>query len=169
MNARDRWFWGIVVAQVALLLGWAGYHEYIRQNAPVILLRAHPVDPRDLLRGDYMTLRYEIQDVTATHQGDAFGDSLWVVLEQRGKYYEAVDASRVPVAPKPNQFVVRGTVTYSWRNGKSDETVDYGIERYFVPEGKGSPRFKEIEVEASVSPAHWLYIRRVLLDGKPYP
>ncbi len=38
-----------------------------------------------------------------------------------------------------------------------------------MPEGKGTPRFKLMEVEVSVSPAHRLYIKRVLLDGKAFP
>jgi len=53
--------------------------------------------------------------------------------------------------------------------GASATDVAYGIEKYFVPEGKGSPRFKAMEVEVSVSPAHRLYIKRVLLDGKAFP
>jgi len=43
------------------------------------------------------------------------------------------------------------------------------FEETLAPEGKGSPRFKRMEIEMSVSPDNRLYIKRVLLDGKPYP
>jgi len=153
-------FWLIVVAQVAFLLSWAAWHEHVRAHGPEILLKAHPVDPRDLLRGDYMTLGYAIADVE-TPAGLAEGKACWVVLAPDGKYFSAVRASVSEPEPGPGQLAVRGTVG---RRG-----VLYGIENYYVPEGKGSPKFETIEVEVAVSPAKQLYIRRVLLDGKAYP
>jgi hypothetical protein len=45
----------------------------------------------------------------------------------------------------------------------------FGIEHFYVPEGMGTPRFETIEVEAAVSAARRLAIKRVLLDGKEYP
>ena len=43
------------------------------------------------------------------------------------------------------------------------------IESFFVPEGKGTPKYKTREVEVSVSPGHRLQIRRMVVDGKAYP
>ena len=60
MSTTAKGFWLLVLAQAGFLLAWAGYHEWVRQNAPVILLKCRPVDPQDLLRGDYMTLDYDI-------------------------------------------------------------------------------------------------------------
>ncbi|HET7537754.1 MAG TPA: GDYXXLXY domain-containing protein [Candidatus Didemnitutus sp.] len=172
MNLKKSWVWGIIAAQALFLLGWAGYHEQVRQHAPVIRLKGRPVDPRDLLRGDYMTLNYEISRVKPVDIPDANNQSdtdVWVALEPNGRYYEAVAASRDCPVPKPGQILVRGNLSYDWRTDQSLVSVQYGIEKYFVPEGKGTPRFLEMEVEVSVSPAHRLYIRRVLLDGKAFP
>jgi len=175
MKRAARWFWALVAAQALFLLSWAAYHEVVRQNAAVILLKARPADPQDLLRGDYMTLRYDISDVKiegakASPAADSgVGQDVWVLLEPRDRYYVAAQAGRERLTPKPGQVLVLGTVGYSWGRAGNVESIAYGIERYFVPEGKGSPRFKLMEVEASVSPAHRLYIRRVLLDGKAYP
>ena len=163
---RAKWFGLIVAAQLGFLTLWAGYHEWLRQTAPTIRLQCHPVDPQDLMRGDYMTLRYEIDRVELP--GAKAGDDVWVLLEARGRYFAVAQAATTELAPKPGQFVVRGQMIQSWRRGRSVQ-VDYGIEKYFVPEGKGAPRFKTIEVEAAVSAAHRLYIKRVLLDGKAYP
>lgn len=164
MKRNARLFWCVVVAQAVFLLAWAGWHEQVRSRAPVIRLKTLPVDPQDLLRGDYMILRYEISNAKppAPPAGTAAGATdLWVVLEPRDGFYAAVSASVTEPQVKPPQIAVKG-----WHGPRG---VTYGIENYFVPEGKGTPRFKRIEVEASVSPTHRLYIKRVLVDGQPYP
>lgn len=175
MSRATKWFLTVALTQVVFLLGWAGYHEFVRQHAPVILLKGRPVDPQDLLRGDYMTMSYDINFATvaggAAKSGlvDATGNDAWVLLEPRGAYHEVVKASHERLESGPGQVLVRGQFGYNSRGGNATSRIDYGIERYFVPEGKGSPRFKLTEVEVSVSPAHRLYIKRVLLDGKAYP
>lgn len=160
-----RIFWGVVIAQLVFLLGWAGYHENLRQRAPVILLKTRPVDPRDLLRGDYMVLGYDIAGIKVSgadaDASSGSGRQVWVVLEKRGEYHEAVSAAYDMPALKPGQVLVVGDQTYSG--------LQFGIERYFVPEGKGTPAFKRLEVEAAVSPTRRLFIKRLLLDGRAYP
>lgn len=164
---RTKWFWAVIAAQALFLTAWAGYHEWVRQQAPTILLECRPVDPQDLLRGDYMTLRYLIGDPPA--KADLGDGEVWVLLEPRGRHHVLVQASRERLVAGSGQLLVRGTVGRDWRSGQQATQISYGIERYFVPEGKGSPRFTAIEVEASVSPAHRLYIKRLLLDGAAYP
>lgn len=167
-----RWFWFVVVAQLLFLGVWAGYHEWVRQHAPTILLKTRPVDPQDLLRGDYMILGYEIGDAPASLEkknGKSRTGDVWVLLEKRDGYHVLVEVSFERLTPKTGQVLARGEMGLHWARGVSGNRISYGIERYFVPEGKGTPRFKTLEVEASVSPANRLYIRRLLLDGKVYP
>jgi uncharacterized membrane-anchored protein len=164
MSRSTRLFWSVVGLQAVFLLVWAGWHEHVRSAAPVVRLKTVPVDPQDLLRGDYMILRYEISSVPppAPETPGAAAKEVWVLLEPRAGYHVAVGASWAPPVAGPGQFAVKG-----WR-GKQGR-VDYGIETYFVPEGKGTPRFTRLEVEAAVGPAHRLQIKRVLVDGRPYP
>ncbi len=165
MNRTRRWFLGVVIAQAVFLLTWAGWHEYVRIHSPVVRLKTLPVDPQDLLRGDYMILRYEISAVKRPEPaapGARNDGNFWVLLEPRDGFYAAIAASHAKPALKPGQIAVVG-----WAGARDD--VAYGIEHFYVSQGKGSPRFKTIEVEASVSPAHRLYIKRVLLDGQSYP
>jgi len=173
MSRTAKWFWALVAAQALFLLGWAAYHEYVRQNAPVLLLKGRPVDPQDLLRGDYLTLNYDISDVTlpapASGTASGGGADVWVLLERKDRYFEVVQVAHEKLSPKPGQVLARGSEGYSGRRAAGKTRVEYGIEQYFVPEGKGSPRFKLMEVEVSVSPEHRLYIKRVLLDGKAFP
>jgi uncharacterized membrane-anchored protein len=164
VSANTRWFWAVVLGQVVSLLAWAGWHEHVRSYAPVIRLKTVPVDPRDLLRGDYMILRYEISDVKPPVAPVAHGareSDFWVVLEPRDGFHVAVATSWDVPNVLPPQIAVK-----AWRG---DRGVAYGIENFYVPEGKGTPRFKTIEVDAAVSPTNKLYLKRVLVDGRPYP
>jgi uncharacterized membrane-anchored protein len=160
MSTRFRWFVAVVALQAIFLLGWAGRHEYVRRHAPTILLRTQPVDPQDLLRGDYMILGYEIGRVTIP-AGIHVGEPCWVVLAPDGEFHKAVRASATEPSLQPGELAVRA------RRGSGD--VLYGIENYYVPEGMGTPRFNTLVVEASVNATQRLFIKRVLLDGKPYP
>jgi uncharacterized membrane-anchored protein len=163
MSRHVRWFWCLVVAQAAFLLTWSGWHEYLRSHAPVVRLKTLPVDPQDLLRGDYMVLRYEISHPkVGSAPSSTRGRDCWVVLESREGYHTVVAMSGEKPPLKPGQIAVLGQA--GWNSN-----ISYGIETYYVPEGKGTPRFKTIEVEAAVSPTHRLYIKRLLLDGRPYP
>lgn len=106
----------------------------------VILLRVAPVDPRDLFRGDYVILSYEISRPTADGSSDASnvtwdrlsqlqGRTLYVRLEADpdGKHWHASGYQLDP--PSEGKFI-RGTVA-------GNATVRFGIEQYFVQEGQG--------------------------------
>lgn len=171
-HSSMRWLWAIVAAQVVFLLAWAGYHEAVRHTAPTLRLKGAPVDPRDILRGDYMTLNYEISRYPAPagwKQGPA--EEVYVVLKRQGAVH-VIDQVLLnePDADDPRLWVV--AQAYGIDFGADERTslrLDYGIERFFVPEGKGSPRFKTLEAEVSVSPTHRLYLKKVWLDGKRFP
>jgi uncharacterized membrane-anchored protein len=104
-----------------------------------ILLRSAPVDPRDLFRGDYVILSYEIsrpwtigntgQPAVWQQGNEHAGKTIYVLLKpaEDGKHWEA-DGYQF-TEPSGNTFI-RGTVNPSG-------TVEYGIESYFVQEGQG--------------------------------
>lgn len=160
------WVWVVLGLQVLVLLGWAGYHETVRQLAPTVRLKVVPVDPRDILRGDYMTLTYEISrpDKSLAVPADLNGD-VFVVLKPAGGHHVIEEVLVNPPSEDDSRIWVRAK---AW--GAADNPrFEYGIERFFVPEGRGTPEFTTIEVEASVSGTHHLYIRRVWLDGNVFP
>ncbi len=53
----------VLALQTAWLLGMVATQEYALAHGKAILLETQPVDPRDLLSGDYLMLRYKISDV----------------------------------------------------------------------------------------------------------
>jgi uncharacterized membrane-anchored protein len=124
----------------------------ILKNGVEVVLKTEPVDPRDLLRGDYVTLGYAISNFPATEiEGDVNARA-----EESSPIYVAlkngVDGiwvkSRASVTPitdlKPDEVLIAGRARYSFTPKTSDNIrVDYGIERFYVPEGEG----KVIETE----------------------
>lgn len=167
---RTRWLAVVVALQALVLLGWAGYHEWNCATARTILLETRPVDPRDLLRGDYMVLDYKINSAPLPDGPDKNappGREIWVQLRSAGRFYVVAATSWTPIESSGDGIVVRGRIGDRRLLGKV--TVDYGIEKFFVPEGKGRPKFKEMVVEATVSTQGRLGIKRLLLDGQLYP
>ncbi len=55
--------WVLVAAQVAVLAYIAGEREWVQRTGQRVWLRTAPIDPRDPMRGDYVRLRYEANDL----------------------------------------------------------------------------------------------------------
>ena len=96
-------------------------------GAQTVLLHVEPVDPRDLLRGDYVTLGYAISRIPAGNY--QAGQSVYVTLvpEADGRHYRA---GSFLVEPPASGVFIRGTVQGHGR-------ATYGIESYYVQEGTG--------------------------------
>ena len=171
----SRLFAGIVAAQILFLAGWAASHEWTLRTGPTVLLETEPVDPRDILRGDYVILAYPIQRVpldrftpTLTAPPDP-GTRIYVELRQEGDVHRLARASLAPLSPEPGNLVIRGRAAARWQTvGSKLVWVDYGIERFFVPEGKGNPRGK-ILAKVTVGRDGQPYLKGLLVDGRPYP
>lgn len=157
--------------QVAWVLGTVTLQEATLRSAPTVLLDTRPVDPRDMLRGDYVILSYAISQIPwdkfqppLTNQPPA-GTPVYVALEKRGTFHEAASVSLTPPVPKAGQLVLRGSVEHSWQNGSV--RLHYGLERYYVAEGTGNPQGK-LTVEAAIPKSGQATIKEVFVDGKPY-
>jgi len=104
----------LVLLQVALLFGIIAYRQHWVSTGDKILLRTVPFDPRDLFRGDYVDLRYEISTLDLDKLGvkEDFkpGDKAFVLLERNpdGTFY-AASLRRVP--PVGGKFI-QGKVQY---------------------------------------------------------
>ena len=164
----------VLALQTAWILGTTVVQEHTLEGGKVVLLETRPVDPRDLLRGDYVTLSYKISDVPlslfspALTSGLAPGETVYVALEQRGQFHEVVLASTNRITPADYRVVLKGR-SRTWWNGAAQNTlhVDYGLERYYVREGTGNPRGK-LTVQAAVPGSGQARIKAVFVDGKPY-
>jgi uncharacterized membrane-anchored protein len=166
---KTKLFLIIGIFWIVLFGGFIGYSEYTRQAGTEILLRTRPVDPRDLFRGDYVILRYDISEFATyglKYQASDFDpkDKIYVLLNispQRIATLSDIDIQK----PSTGVFL-QGTVVSS---SKGWLQVEYGIESYFVPEGRG----KEIEnnlgnifAKLAVNSLGKALIKSLVLDGQ---
>jgi uncharacterized membrane-anchored protein len=164
----------VLALQTAWILGTTFVQERALAGGKLVLLETRPVDPRDLLRGDYVTLNYKISDVARRLFSPALtnelapGETVYVALEPHGQFHEVVLASTHRITPEEGQVVLKGHTRSWWNNAAQATThLDYGLERYYVREGTGNPR-GEITVQAAVPDSGQARIKEVFVDGKPY-
>ena len=163
----------VLALQSAWLLGTVAVQEHALANGKVILLETRRVDPRDLLRGDYLILNYKISDVPANLFSPPvgkelpYGTKVFVALAPgTNRFYEVTRASTNEFAPAAGEILLRGKSDQRWWSTNSIH-VAYGIEDYFVAEGTGNPVGK-LTVQAVVSASGHPKIKEVFVDGKPY-
>ncbi len=165
----------VLALQSAWILSTTFTQERALRIGQVVLLETQPIDPRDLLRGDYVVLNYKISDVPASLLPDSvkmdlpYTGEIFVALAPAGtnQFWEITRASTESFIPEANEVLLRGKAVQSWRNNSSSIHVKYGIEQYFVTEGTGNPHGK-LTVQAAVSKSGRANIKEVFVDGKPY-
>ena len=172
---------------VALLqigfLGWiiAGRAAILRDGAEV-LLKVEPVDPRDLLRGDYVSLGYEISRIPVKLIANVPPDKLssddqpLVVRVKKGMdgywHPETAWLDAAPGAAGADEVDIVGRIREGWDLSESAATAvlpDYGIERFYLPEGEGMAiqndmRVRPFGVKVAVSKRGQAQIK-ALMDG----
>jgi uncharacterized membrane-anchored protein len=165
---------------LALQCAWIGYtvatQEYTLANGKAVLLETERVDPRDLLRGDYLILNYKISSVPRNRFSPplktdlAEGTDIFVALAPAGtnEFWEITRAGTEQFAPSANEVLLRGRNAYSWRNTINAIHVEYGLEKYFVAEGTGNAPRGKLTAQAVVPASGRARLKQVFLDGMPY-
>lgn len=154
----------------------------ILRNGADIRLKTLPVDPRDLLRGDYVILSYAIstipKSIVTGEVPKVNGRERLIVRLKPGTdgLWTATEASFGTLAPEEGSVLLRTQPFdyYSVTDGVLPDSlfVSYGLERYYVPEGEGkvledARNQEELEVEARVSKDGTPQIARLILRGEP--
>jgi len=175
LKARERWVLLATVAfQVVVLTGMIAGKLVPLRTGDVVLLRVEPVDPRDLFRGDYVILGYEISRVppqgiaglsaprTMSNAQQWQGRAVYVALEPEsdGLHYRGGPVSTVP--PPPGTRFIEGALADSRR-------ITFGIESYFVQEGKGKAyeaaiRNHRLWAEVAVTPTGRAALRGLRIE-----
>jgi len=137
----------IILLNLFLLLGYFVYSvlgkEKLLKEGTLVLLELAPVDPRSLMQGDYMQLRYKIAR-------DFNHDS----IPKRGYFVVKLDANSVaqPIRIQPGreprstgELLIEYTAPRSW-------DMNIGAESYFFQEGKAarydSARYGGLRIDA---------------------
>jgi uncharacterized membrane-anchored protein len=165
----------VLALQTAWLLGMVITQEYGFTHGRAILLETRPVDPRDLLSGDYLMLNYKISDVPTNlfsppvKKDLPYDTKIFVALAPgTNQFYVVTRASTNSFAPSSDaEVVLSGQSASRWWNATNSVHVEYGIERYYVAEGTGNPHGK-LTARVVVPASGHAKLQQVFLDGKPY-
>jgi uncharacterized membrane-anchored protein len=180
---RHRFTAAILVALIQCgVLGWMiqGRASILRNGAEIVL-KTEPVDPRDLLRGDYVTLGYELSQIPASeitgYPGASYteGSDVFVVMKKSaGGTWVMSRVSAEPIDDlRDGEVLLKGRARYMF-TPQNVETVrvDYGIERFYVPEGEGrsiedAQRQKRIDAVVMVDKKGRAQIKALRDNGVP--
>ncbi len=132
---RKHWLFLLaVLVQTAILAVVPASRIHTLMTGRTIFLKTAPVDPYDIMAGYYVTLRYEIGNLSKVpgYSNEGVEGPVYIFLTEGSD--GAWQATRVdkkkPAADAASKGVfIQGTRTW---NGAL-----YGIERYYIPEGKG--------------------------------
>ncbi|AGT31747.1 hypothetical protein M493_07310 [Geobacillus genomosp. 3] len=135
-----RWRFGasfLVFAVIVAQFSFAGYtfwqKERLLQHGHVVKLELEPVDPRSVLQGDYIRLRYDISTVRSL---DGSGRVQVVLRKGPDGVHRFAGIYAVNGEKQPGYTEQQGDILIS---GTFHGTqVVYGIESYFVPEKTGA-------------------------------
>jgi uncharacterized membrane-anchored protein len=189
MKKRPIYAYGLIGA-LALQLGLLAYivydHVAVLRHGKEIRLAVIPIDPRDMLRGDYVILSYDISRIhsgrVATDRQFFTDDTVYVSLAQDGGRWKA--AAITAERPRDGTFL-RGHVV-RWANVSAESgddcsstgnqcvgyDIDYNIEKFFVPEGTGREienmrNDQRVSVDVAVGDDGRAALKRLLIDDVP--
>jgi len=133
-----------IALQVFVLASMAGQREYITRTGKTVYLRTAPIDPRDLFRGDYVRLNYEISSIPMDYLRNGLktetlekGHTVYTVLKEGPNGLAELEYAS---DEKPAEIVfIRGRTSHARRHQpfRGPLSVKYGLEAYFVQQGKG--------------------------------
>lgn len=146
----------LVISALVLALVQIGFLSWIiagraaiLRNGKEVLLKIEPVDPRDLLRGDYIILGYDISRIPVKMIANippdklSSDDTTIVVRLNKGSdnYWQPTAAwfGKAPTPAAADEADISGHVAEGWDLRGEEATIapDYGIERFYLPEGEG--------------------------------
>ncbi len=130
----------IVSVQILFFLGWyfIEYFRFTNTSAKTITVRTVPVDPRDLLSGNYIILHYKFSDLSGF---STFGLSELVEYKKcvasKGKIYAVLKDNGTEYIPDYLTFTKPSVKNYQVAlQGECNASgqLIYGVEKYFVKE-----------------------------------
>lgn len=147
-------FYFIVLLQVLFLAGMILANQSIIWAGREIMLETEPIDPHSLFSGEYVALNYDISTLELDNiwypelkDNDiegyfTRGSRVYVQLVRQGEVWKAVGISKSRSDMDKGMYI-SGRIRYffeGWQKGEVKEpariNIAYGIESYYLPEGK---------------------------------
>jgi uncharacterized membrane-anchored protein len=131
-------FFLLILLQILILVGMIGYRHYWVETGEKIMLCVSPVDPRDLFRGDYVRLSYEISsldlDRLSVKENFRLREKVYVILEaETDGTWKAAGVAKSP--PSGKKFI-QGMVEFERKDSSRwDITLkdDHGVLHHLSP------------------------------------
>ena len=128
--SMKKYKWIIILVNLIILLGLFNnsilQKEELLSNGQLILLELAPVDPRSLMQGDYMDLRYAISENSSSDSIAKRGFCV-VKLEENGVAKKVrIQENKTPL--NNNEYLIEYT-SRQWRG------INIGAESFFFQEG----------------------------------
>jgi uncharacterized membrane-anchored protein len=187
MIVNRKWMWpllaGVALVQSAALFDMVYERHRLLKSGHELTLSVRPVDPRDIFRGDYVALGYDVSTLRKPSvasdpdfSGLSAGSDAFVTMSPKpeGGWTESHVGNVYPSHVAPGDVVLKGRVQSIRKSSNPDETVTnirYGIERYFVPEGTGrvledQVRNHKIEAIVAVGSDGTAALKGLVIDGE---
>lgn len=159
MKSNTRLIIGLVIL-LGIISVFISYLSWPLLTGKTIVLATRPIDPFDILRGQYIQINYEISNLPAILEAKK-NDLVYIILkEDENGIWRYQEASLT--VPKDKTFI-RGKITSIYNNQIS---VEYGIEQYFFERNAQLPT-TNLTVEAKVDSSGQARISKLLHNGKP--
>ncbi len=164
---------GGVALQFCILVGMILLKAAPLWNGQTVLLRIVPVDPRDLFRGDYVTLAYDFSQVPDdelpelgkldyNRRHEWKGKTVYVSLtpEEDGRHWRR---SRISTQRPTEGLFLQGKLV-GWHR------IQCGIESFYVQEGQGreyedAARTKRLSAEVAIAPDGRAVLRKLMIES----
>ncbi|WP_082234679.1 GDYXXLXY domain-containing protein [Halobacillus massiliensis] len=153
-----RWiFYLIIGLQFIFLISMMAAYYLMDEVGETIRLETEPMDPRDPFYGDYVTLRYSIEEVPKerwiAEQEPQRGDIVYLLLEEKENgLYELVSASDQQQESQSNQVELKAKLEWPLEDSYQ---MNIGLDRYFVEEGSGQELEQEPQQIVEIVVAPW--------------
>jgi uncharacterized membrane-anchored protein len=167
------------VLQAALLAWMIVDRALLLKNGKEVRLAVVPVDPRDLLRGDYVILSYPMSRIMSDEiDGDDdfnYYDTVYVTVAEAPDGWQATS---IYGAPPPEGVFLKGLVENIYVRDSckvaapcTEYQIAYNLEQFFVPEGEGREletlrNDQRMSVDVAVAGNGRSALKRLLVDGE---
>lgn len=177
MNRRLAFF-SAVAAQLALLGLMVAREERVLLRGERVVLAIEAVDPIDYLRGRYVSFRPRIATIDLASvaldvpkSSIAAGSKIAVELVPEGNHFVARRLVDEPLLADARPPFLRAVVTSV---DGATLTLDYGLDRYFIPANAADPSpltrdpRHDVSISVRVLGDGRCVIEELLIDGEPF-
>ncbi|MFC0189862.1 GDYXXLXY domain-containing protein [Fictibacillus aquaticus] len=160
--------WKLAVAiQLAVLLLIAGSYYAADMFGREIAIKTKPVDPSDILYGDYVILNYDISEVDTSMwpgEWEHNDKTVFVTLTEKDGIYSVKELSKNRPDVDGSDVVLKANAYPSWNGTKDTIGLQYGLERFYVEDNTGKAlEEKAGDLTAIVKVAPWGQVKLVEL------